>query len=159
MLSRRQLLQFGVGSYAGMSLAGLLRAQAAAEEQISTDALTAKIRSCIFVFYYGGPSHIDTYDMKPNAPSEVRGEFQPIGTSVPGIQICEHLPQMSKWMHKVALIRSLHHTNRLHDSASIETLTGRQAPQGDREEFAPIRQFSPAYGATLSYMWRDRGIA
>lgn len=107
------------------------------------------VRACIFVFYYGGPSHLDTYDMKPLAPAEVRGDFEPISTSVPGLVICEHLPHMAGLMHKVALIRSMHHTNRLHDSASIETFTGRQGPEGDREEFSPIRQHVPCHGAVL----------
>ncbi len=107
------------------------------------------VRSCIFVFYYGGPSHLDTYDMKPQAPTEIRGEFSPVSTSVPGLHICEHLPHMSQVMHHVALVRSMHHTNRLHDSASTETFTGRQGPQGDREEFAPIPQHFPCHGAVL----------
>lgn len=108
-----------------------------------------RIRSCIFVFQYGGPSHLDTFDMKPQGPSEVRGEFQPIPTSVPGLHVCEHLPHLARIMHKVAIIRSMHHTNRLHDSASIETFTGRQGPNGDREEFAPIAQFFPCHGAVI----------
>jgi hypothetical protein len=116
------------------------------------------LRSCIIVFYYGGPSHLDTYDMKPDGPTEVRGEFQPIDTTVPGLQICEHLPRMSQCMHQVALIRSMHHTNRLHDSASTEALTGRQSPTGDREEFAPIQQFFPCYGSTLTYFRQELGI-
>lgn len=62
-------------------------------------------------------------------------------------------------MHRVALVRSMHHRNRLHDSASTEVLTGRPSPNGDREEFAPIEQFFPCHGATLSYLWRDRRIA
>lgn len=115
----------------------------------------SKIRSCIIVFYYGGPSHLDMFDMKPDAADNIRGEFKPINTSVPGTFISELLPEHSKIMHKVALIRSMHHTNRLHDSASTETLTGRQSPQGDREEFRPIPQFYPAYGAALS-MLRDQ---
>ncbi len=110
------------------------------------------VRSCIFVFYYGGPSHLDTYDMKPRAPVEIRGEFSSISTTVPGLQVCEHLPHMSQVMHKVALVRSMHHTNRLHDSASTETFTGRQGPQGDREEFAPIPQHFPCHGAVLHAM-------
>ncbi len=113
------------------------------------------VRSCVFVFYYGGPSHLDTYDMKPSAPAEIRGEFEAISTSVPGLAICEHLPQMSKVMHKVALVRSMHHTNRLHDSASIETFTGRQGPDGDREEFVSIPQHVPCHGAVLHALRRD----
>ncbi len=150
--TRRQFLSWGLSSGVGLSLAGFWRAQAVAE---SLGRKTAKIRSCIVVFYYGGPSHLDTFDLKPQAPAEVRGEFQPIATSVPGTQICEHLPRMARVMHKVAIVRSMSHGNRLHDSASTEALTGRQSPQGDREEFAPIPQFFPCHGATLSYLTRD----
>ncbi|MEI6258269.1 MAG: DUF1501 domain-containing protein, partial [Planctomycetota bacterium] len=153
-LTRRRFVQFG--SAGALSLGGLWNAQAQAE---ATGGLSrAGIKACIFVFYYGGPSHLDTYDLKPNAPSTVRGEFQPIATSVPGLQISEHLPHMSKVMHKCALIRSMRHGNRLHDSASIETHTGRQAFQGDREEFAPIPQFFPCHGSALSHLWQDRKL-
>jgi len=98
---------------------------------------------------------LDTYDLKPEAPAEVRGEFKAIATSVPGLFVCEHLPKMARSMHKVALIRSMHHRNRLHDSASTEALTGRQPPTGDREEFAPIKQVFPCYGASVSYLRRE----
>jgi hypothetical protein len=141
-MSRRALGTIG----ASLTLSGLLRAAAA------NGATTSQIKSCVFVFFYGGPSHLDTWDPKPGAPSTVRGEFQPISTTVPGVQICEHLPQMARVMHHCAVVRSMHHTNRLHDSASIETFTGRQASQGDREEFAPIPQFYPAHGAVVSQL-------
>lgn len=153
-LTRRRFLQFGAAG--SLSLGGLMQAKLQAEQ--AGVAAPAGIRSCIFVFYYGGPSHLDTYDPKPGAPSTVRGEFQPISTSVPGLQICEHLPHMAKVMHHCALIRSMHHTNRLHDSASIETHTGRQAAQGDREEFAPISQFVPCHGGAISYLRRAEGL-
>jgi hypothetical protein len=153
---RRQVLQLG-GGYLGLSLAGLWHAQSVTGADLP--AISSPIKSCIVVFYYGGPSHLDTYDLKPNAPAEVRGEFGPIATSVPGLFVCEHLPRMSRCMHKVALIRSMHHQNRLHDSASTEALTGRQSPVGDREEFAPIKQFFPCHGATVSHLRRDRQTA
>ena len=153
-LTRRGFVQFGGAG--ALSLGGLWRAQANAAPTEGSTRLG--IRACIFVFYYGGPSHLDTYDPKPQAPSTVRGEFQPIATSVPGLQISEHLPHMSKVMHHCALIRSMRHTNRLHDSASIETHTGRQAAQGDREEFAPIPQFFPCHGGALSHLWQDRKL-
>src|SRR5437773_400228 len=98
---RRDFLRVASGGALALNLTGLLRAQAASET--STRALVApsigqpaaaKIRSCILIFYYGGPSHLDTYDMKPSAPAEVRGEFKPTATSVPGLHICEHLPRM-----------------------------------------------------------------
>ncbi len=151
-LSRRSLLRLGVGGL-GLSLTGLLQARASARPIEPTGL--PPLKACIIVFYYGGPSHLDTYDLKPDAPAEVRGEFKPIATSVPGLFVCEHLPKMARCMHKVALVRSMHHQNRLHDSASTEALTGRQAPTGDREEFAPIKQVFPCYGASLSYLRRE----
>ena len=152
--TRRQLLRASASGGLGLSLSGLWQAQALAESNKSA----AKIRACVVVFYYGGPSHVDTYDLKPNAPADVRGEFQPIASSAPGVMVSEHLPRMAKVMHKVAVVRSVNHQNRLHDSASTEMLTGRQSPQGDREEFAPIPQFYPCVGATCSYLWQARGL-
>jgi hypothetical protein len=151
-LNRRRWLQ--VGGAGGLNLWGLLRAQAAAEEQTGRRSAAA-IRSCVFIYYYGGPSHLDTFDMKPDAPDAVRGEFAPIATSAPGVRICEHLPRLAKVMHKLAIVRSMRHTNRLHDSAGTEVFTGRQGPKGDREEFAPIPQFFPCHGAVLNYLRRD----
>lgn len=159
-LSRRRALQL-TGGTVGLNLAGLWRAQSGfAPSVLAADGRGAAspIKSCIIVFYYGGPSHLDTYDMKPNAPVDVRGEFKPIATSAPGIYVSEHLPYMSRVMHKVALVRSVHHNNRLHDSASTEALTGRPSPNGDREEFAPIPQFYPCFGACVNYLWQDRNI-
>ena len=129
---------------------GLLNAS---ETSLPTRA--RKIRSCIILFYYGGPSHLDMFDMKPAAPDNIRGEFKQISTTVPGTFISELLPSHANIMHKISVVRSMHHTNRLHDSASTESLTGRQSPQGDREEFKPIRQFYPAYGAALSMLRSD----
>ena len=157
LLNRRQLMR--AGATMSCSSLGLLQhtaMQAAAAHAMQPEG--AQIRSCIFVFYYGGPSHLDTWDMKPNAPDSVRGEFKSIHSSLPGLQISEHLPNMARVMHKVALIRSMHHTNRLHDSASTETHTGRQSPQGDREEFAPIPQFYPCHGAVLSKLAKYQDV-
>src|SRR5438477_3181933 len=140
--SRRQWLHSGVACPLGLGLAATLPGLSSV---LAAPAPRRPIRACIVVFYYGGPSHLDTLDMKPDAPAEVRGEFKPVPTSVPGLHVSEHLPHLSQVMHKVAVIRSMHHGNRLHDSASTEVLTGRQSPQGDREEFAPIPQFFPCH--------------
>src|SRR5262245_33821 len=142
----------------GLGLAGWLPRSSPALGAPAAPPARRPLRACIVVFYYGGPSHLDTVDMKPEAPVEVRGEFKPVPTTVPGLQISEHLPHLAQVMHKVAVVRSMHHGNRLHDSASTEVLTGRQSPQGDREEFAPIPQFFPCHGATLSHAWRERRI-
>src|SRR5438270_6052577 len=145
LLLRRQFLQLAGGAL-GLHLGGLWQAQAAPAGRPPR----APIRSCILIFYYGGPSHLDTYDPKPDAPAEVRGEFRTIATSLPGLRVCEHLPRMSRLMHKVALVRSMHHAARLHDSASIHALTGRPLDGPDRELFAPLPQFYPSYGSAVA---------
>src|SRR6516165_4497510 len=68
-----------------------------------------RIRSCILIFYYGGPSHLDTFDPKPDAPAEVRGEYHTIATAVPGVRVCEYLPRAARLMNRLALVRALHH--------------------------------------------------
>jgi hypothetical protein len=159
--SRRQFLQLSGASYLGLSLGGLWQAQMARAEVAplaKTDPTLPPIKACILVFYYGGPSHLDTFDMKPDAPAEVRGEFRPIATSVPGLHISEHLPRLARVMHKATIVRSMSHNNRLHDAASIESLTGRPLMGGDRELFAPLPQFYPSYGGALSYLWRDKDL-
>src|SRR4051812_36195984 len=90
--TRRSFLQAGTAGLAGMSLPNLLRLQdaGAAEERL------AKIKNCITIFLVGSPGQLDTWDMKPDAPAEVRGKFKPIRTDVTGVQICEHFPLMSK---------------------------------------------------------------
>lgn len=155
ILTCRSLLQFGSAGYLGLNLGGLWTAQAASSPKPVTKST---IKSCILIFYYGGPSHIDTVDMKPNAPAEVRGEFRPIATSAPGIQICEYLPNLAKWMHKGAIVRSVHHAAHLHDSASIHALTGRPLEGPDRELFAPLPQFYPSYGSAVAYMNRHKNV-
>ena len=148
------MLQFG-----GLGLLGLIRASRASGGDASVPGGPPPIRACIVVFYYGGPSHFETYDPKPEAPLEVRGEFKPIATSASGVFVSEHLPRMATVMHKVALIRSMTHGNRLHDSASMETLTGRPAPQGDQELFSPEPQFYPSFGGALGFVRRGDRLA
>ncbi len=135
-----------------MGLATLCQARSLA----SASDKRPPIRACILIFYYGGPSHLDTYDLKPNAPSEVRGEFKPIATAVPGLRICEHLPKMARVMDRVALIRSVHHVSTLHDAASIHALTGRPLEGPDRELFQPLPQFYPSFGSAVAYMTRSQ---
>ena len=145
LLVRRRFLQLAGGAL-GLHLGGLWQARA-----VQTGRQRhAAIRSCILVFYYGGPSHIDTYDPKPDAPAEIRGEFRAVATSVPGTRVCEHLPHMARLMHKVALIRGMHHEARLHDAASIHALTGRPLDGPDRELFAPQPQAFPSLGSTVA---------
>jgi hypothetical protein len=97
----------------------------------------------------GGPSHIDLWDMKPEAPAEVRGEFRPIPTTVPGVQICEHLPRVARQMHRLALIRSVRHEEIVHDPAVYQALTGyKHTNSGGNLEVQPadFPQIGTAFG-------------
>src|SRR5688500_18474661 len=90
-LSRRKLLQIGGTGILGLNVPGLLRA---AQEQKGT--IRARAKSVIFLFQWGGPSHVDMFDMKPGAPDDIRGPYKPIASSAPGIEVCEKLPEMAK---------------------------------------------------------------
>src|SRR5512145_2146112 len=98
-ISRREFIQLGAAGFMGLSLPGLFAAQRAG-------AQADYERSVILVFLWGGPGAQDTFDMKPEAPPEIRGEFKPIPTNVPGIQICEHLPLLAKSADKYTIVRS-----------------------------------------------------
>ena len=120
-LSRRQMLQIGGANLLGLSLPRLLRAQTQASE-VGKNATADHL---IVIFLNGGPSHLDMWDMKPSAPVEIRGEFQPIATSVPGVQFSEHLPRLAQHMHQCAVVRSMHHSvNNAHAAAVYAGLTG-----------------------------------
>ncbi|MDR3621757.1 MAG: DUF1501 domain-containing protein [Paludisphaera borealis] len=158
--TRRGVIGSALASGVGLNLLGLLRARAEAAPLVrGPDAPLPPIRSCIAIFYYGGPSQLETFDPKPDAPAEIRGEFGTIATSAPGVRISEHLPMTARVMHKAALIRSMHHKNTLHDPASIHTFTGRLPPQGDFELFSAAPQQFPSWGGTVAYMLRDRDLA
>ena len=89
-----------------------------------------KAKSVVIVFLTGAASHIDTFDMKPDAPAEIRGQFKPIATPVPGLQVCEHLPMLAKLMDRCALVRSLAHREDNHLLATHQVLTGMAIPGG-----------------------------
>ncbi len=118
--NRRSMLKVGALALGGLTLPNLLKARAA-------NGSATNRKSVILVWLAGGPSHIDMYDLKPNAPTEVRGEFKPIPTNVPGIQIGEHLPLQSKIFDKLSVVRSAYHTNAGHGMGSQWMQTGYQA--------------------------------
>jgi hypothetical protein len=119
-LSRRSFLKVGFLGLAGLSLADHLRMKAVAAETGRATNDTA----VILVWLGGGPSHIDMYDLKPDAPAEFRGEFKPIDTNVPGVQISEHLPHEAKLMDKLSIVRSVMHTNAGHGMGTHWMMTG-----------------------------------
>ncbi len=121
-INRRSFLQLGSAGLAGMTLPNLLKTEAsAAASSKRGDA----IGNCITIFLVGSPGQVDTWDMKPNAPENIRGKFKPIQTNVNGVQICEHFPLMARMMDKVSLIRSLHHkTGPTHENGQRWMMTG-----------------------------------
>jgi hypothetical protein len=163
VMNRRRLLKVGGLGALGLTLPGLLKAEAEgppARGAEGGDAASGKgpapIRSCILVFYYGGPSHIDTYDMKPKAPAEVRGQFGSIATSAPGLRVCEHLPHTARVMDRLAVLRAMHHPMTNHNAAAFATLCGRNPAKGDLELLSDDRNDPPCYGATLSALLPPR---
>ncbi|MBN8629135.1 MAG: DUF1501 domain-containing protein [Planctomycetes bacterium] len=124
-LTRRDFLQVGTLGAVGLSLADVARAEAAAKAAGQKKPGNDK-RSCIMIFNLGAPSQIDTWDMKPDAPSEIRGPFKPISTSTPDIQISEIFPQMAKLADRYSLVRSCYHTAAaVHDTGHQMMQTGR----------------------------------
>ena len=120
-VTRRSFLHAGAAGIGALSM----HAMNALEASGAVNESKAKIRNCITIFLVGSPGQVDTWDMKPEAPAEVRGKFKPIDTNVPGIQICEHFPLMARMMDKVALIRSLHHkTGATHENGQRWMMTG-----------------------------------
>jgi Protein of unknown function (DUF1501) len=143
MLDRRSLLKIGA-----LGLTGLAAFDVRADPPSSTVRRRPRAKSVIFLHQYGGPSHVDTFDMKPAAPAEVRGEYRPIASSAPGIQVCDRLPKTSRVMDKVTLIRTVRHEMRNHNSAGYYSLTG-VSPPTDDQRLRDSRELFPAYGSVV----------
>lgn len=122
VVSRREVLR--VGGLSLMGLPGSLVAPSSGAAAPSGGS-SPRAKACIFIFLFGGPSQIDLWDMKPEAPVEIRGDFKPIDTNAPGVQICEHLPLLARQMDKICLVRSMAHRMPVHGPACSEMFTGR----------------------------------
>src|ERR1044072_7305355 len=133
-VSRRNFIKIGALGMGGLALPQLLKAEAASGIRRSHKAV-------IMIYLPGGPPHQDSFDLKLDAPSEIRGEFKPIPTNVPGIQICEHLPRLAAMMDKFALIRSI--SDAVDDHSDFMCMTGRR-----KQNQPPVGL--PTLGATLS---------
>ncbi len=125
-LSRRRMVQIGALGTFGLSLPDLLKA----EQSASRHSAARSKKSVILVWMHGGPSQLDTFDMKPGAPAEYRGAFAPIASSLPGLDVCELLPEHAKVMDKCTVIRSFSHGNGDHWAAAHWMLTGRMGANG-----------------------------
>jgi hypothetical protein len=126
--TRRSFLQVGAAGLMGLNLPDFFRLQAAG----AVDESKAEVKNCIMLFLVGSPGHLDTWDLKPNAPANIKGPFKPIATNVPGIDICEHLPLMAKLADKYSLIRSLFHTgSAVHGAGHQWMMTGHGFNNGE----------------------------
>jgi hypothetical protein len=141
-LSRRQLLTAGA-----MALLGAVSGEA------RPAARRGKAKSVLLIDLFGGPSHIDTFDMKPDAPVELRGEFKPIATSLPGLRVCEHLPRLARLMHRLCLIRTVSHRYNSHNPYAV--MTGFDGGN-DRENYFAKPTDHPGMGAVCSYLGLNR---
>jgi hypothetical protein len=141
--SRREILRVGAAGLFGLGLPALLRAG-------GQQGVTPKAKSLILFFLEGGPAHQDLWDMKPDAPAEIRGEFKPIATSVPGLWFCEHLPLLAGQAHHLALVRSVHHTIGDHNAGAYFALTGREPLRSGKLITAPAPDNFPPIGAVLA---------
>lgn len=147
-MPRRDFLQLGVGGLFGLGLTDLFRLRAAASQATGGGAPKKNV-NCILVWLDGGPSHYETFDPKPDAPSEIRGDFKSIATSVPGIRFSEAVPQLAKAADKLTVLRSICHKDPNHGGGNHYMMTGSPTP-------VPVAcgafvTFHPSYGSVVSY--------
>ncbi len=147
--SRRQLVQAGALSALGLTLPGLLSAR----EQRPA----GKEKSCIFIFQYGGLSQLDSWDMKPGAPDEVRGPYKPISTATPGFQVGELMPKLAGLSEKYCVLRSMTHTVPVHNVANEMLLAGTASPASDAAAFGSVvAKLRPSTASVPSYVWLQK---
>ena len=140
---RRAILRAGGAGLLGLTMPGLLRAADA-----NKSSLKVRAKRVIFLFQWGGPSHIDMFDRKPNAPDGIRGPLKSISSSCPEMPVCEQLPETAKRMHLVTQIRTLTHTMKNHNSAGYYALSG-HAPPTDDQRLRDSLDLYPAYGSVV----------
>jgi hypothetical protein len=156
-VNRREALRIGGLGFTGLLWSDWLRARATASGQPhATPGQAAgsfgRARACIIVYSYGGPSHLDILDLKPDAPREIRGEFRPAATSVPGVSITEHLPRLARLANHYAIVRSVTHRDNDHAIGAYLALTGYSHPRSDVLGIEPPAspQDMPSLGAIVS---------
>ncbi|MDR3619117.1 MAG: DUF1501 domain-containing protein [Paludisphaera borealis] len=153
---RREFLQVGFSGFLGLSLSQILSARALADRAAKAgggggSGSKPRAKSMILVFLTGGLSHLDSLDMKPDAPERIRGEFKPIDTAVSGVQFCEHLPMLAARAADLAVVRSMSHKFTNHLNATHELLTGHSQPGAFFDKVAS-RDDYPCYASGLDYL-------
>ena len=152
-ISRRDFIQVGLGGTLGVGLCDLLRLRAHASETPAGRPNSGKNVNCILIWLDGGPSHYESFDPKPEAPSDIRGEFKAISTRVPGIQFAECVPKLASVADKFTVVRSICHKDPNHGGGNHYMMTGMPTP-------VPVAcgafvTFHPSFGSMVSY---DRGV-
>ena len=142
---RRHLLKVGGAGLLGLNLPGLLQAKE------SAGPLKVRAKSVIFLFQFGGPSQIDMFDMKPNAPDGVRSPYKPGSSAVPGIPVCDLLPETAKRMDKICQVRTLTHRMKNHNAAGYYALTGHEPPSDD-QRLRDTLDLYPTYGSVVDHL-------
>lgn len=150
-VTRRELLQVGYSGLLGVGATQWAGRAAAAGESSQGSSNATSAKSLIIVFLTGAASHHDTFDMKPDAPAEIRGQFAPIATSIPGYHICEHLPRLAERAHRYAVVRSLSHGDNNHLMSTHHVLTGEKQPGGFFDKVAS-RDDWPSYSSALHFL-------
>ena len=146
-MTRRDCVKVGAIGLGGLALPDLLRLRALAE---GPKAVAPKAKSVIVLFLSGGPSQLDMWDMKPEAPEEIRGTFRPIDTNVPGIQVCEHMPRMARLADKYAIVRSVTHEQSAHPAAAYWMMSGSPIARPAPDASFMSRVDRPHVGSTLA---------
>jgi hypothetical protein len=158
--SRRDLLRVGGLGAAGLALPDLLRARDTSKDGHGASAAPGfgKARSCIFLLMFGGPSQLETFDLKPDAPAELRGEFKPIHTNVGGVAISEHLPQLARRADRYTIVRSLAHGDNFHSSSLHFILTGNPYPRASANILAGRPDDYPHVGSVVARLRPSRNL-
>ena len=157
-IHRREAVRLGALSLAGLTLPGLFAGRALAEMSPTPDGLARKpakgsfgrARSCILIFQWGGPSQLDTWDPKPDAPEGIRSTFAAIQTATPGVRISEHFPMLAQQTNKLAIVRSMTHDDPAHLSTAHRVLTGHLAPVVNSDAIGPSPNDWPHLGSLLT---------
>lgn len=153
---RRSFLRTGIGA-AGLSLPAFLQTRAHGADSARQPSTSGTAKRCIVLYAWGGMSHHETWDVKPDAPKEVRGEFNPIDSATPGIRLGEHIPYLAQQTDKLAIVRSVHHTSAAHGMGMYWNMTGHPHEQPEvGGNHAPKRDDWPSLGSMIS-VFRDGG--
>jgi hypothetical protein len=155
-LSRREWLRVGALGVGGLALPDLLRLQETAAATDPPARGSARARSVIVLFLSGGPSHLDMWDLKPDAPAEIRGTFRPIDTNVPGVRISEEMPRLARQADRFALLRSVSHPNGNHPAATYWMMIGMPMTRPAPQVVTMSREDRPHVGSALARLLPNR---